>query len=253
MSGKKQNGELIGVIGDIHSNLTAFKAVFSYLSEVSKVWCLGDIVGYGPNPEECLEHLTKFDHITIAGNHDLGAIGKIDLMTFNTDARIACAWSGEKLSQQGQQFLADLPLTLNPKPEILLVHGTPNDPVWEYLLSAWQADAILTERNEKFVFVAHSHLPFVIEKVDQEPSVFKPIQPGETITLDQKESVRYIINPGSIGQPRDGDPRASFMLFDLDNSKLKYYRVAYQISETQERMRQAGLPRFLIERLAVGM
>jgi predicted phosphodiesterase len=239
------------VLSDIHSNLPALQVVLQKANEIGfdEMICLGDLVGYGPNPNECIEAVYSLPHNTIAGNHDWGAIGKADLIIFNRDARQALNWTQGELTHQHRQLLQSLPVT-RPLPEnILLSHGSPRKPVWEYLVDTNAANANFKEYDFEIALVGHTHLPLVFELNSADK--VKHIMPvaGEPYDLTSK---RAILNPGSVGQPRDMNPDASFALLDTDQKQWTFFRLPYPIEVTQERMRKLQLPTRLIARLEVG-
>lgn len=236
------------ILADVHGNLAAFDAVLGRIGEVDGVWCLGDNVGYGPEPNECVTGVMAFSGPVVAGNHDLGAIGKTSLDLFNPYAREACRWTSEVLDEDCAAYLRSLPKMAHPLEDVLLVHGSPRDPLWEYVLTLSQAEEILQSRDERCIFVGHSHIPFVFRWLGKAPEII-PLVEGR-LALDRGS--KYLINPGSIGQPRDGDPRASFMIFEPDELEIEYRRVAYPIERTQAKMADVGLDHFLIERLSLG-
>ncbi|MBE0448057.1 MAG: metallophosphoesterase family protein [Actinobacteria bacterium] len=241
----------VGIVADIHSNAEALKSVLERLVDTDEIWCLGDIVGYGPDPAECIDLIRLRSHRCIAGNHDLCVLQEIDASDFNPDALEACLWNKGHLSTEYLNYLRDLQLTIQPIPEVILAHGSPRNDIWEYILSSWQADRILSESKPSIVFVGHSHIPLMFKKAARAPIETIPLIEGEALSLDKE--VKYLVNPGSIGQPRDGDPRASFMIFNTDDYLLKYQRVEYPIEVTRKKMRHAGLPISLADRLIYGM
>ncbi|MEA3459769.1 MAG: metallophosphoesterase family protein, partial [Chloroflexota bacterium] len=181
------------VISDIHSNLAAFEAVLADAGEYDKVWCLGDLVGYGPRPNECIERLRQLDHVCVAGNHDWAAIGKLDLEDFNADARRACLWTRKTLSPENWKFLESLPERLEfPDLDFTLVHGSPRHPIWEYILSPFTAEANFAHFDTRFCLVGHTHVPTVFRQ--------RPWDPGELSNPLHLGEERLIINPGSVGQ-----------------------------------------------------
>jgi predicted phosphodiesterase len=240
------------VISDIHSNLTAFQAVLQDIEArggFERIWCLGDIVGYGPDPKECIALLRQYDHICVAGNHDWGAIGKIDVDDFNSEAAAACRWTGQQLNQQDVDYLANLPLVTS-EGDFTLAHGSPREPIWEYLVSTHVARFSFNYFQTKFCLVGHSHVPMVFELLAPDGECFINEFPTDIpLTLDGN---RLIINPGGVGQPRDSDPRASYAIYDSDLGVIWHHRVAYDISNTQQRMRERGLPYGLAARLSHG-
>ncbi|MFN3301954.1 MAG: metallophosphoesterase family protein [Patescibacteria group bacterium] len=242
----------IGILADIHSNLEALEAVLSELEKrkVKKIWHLGDIVGYGPNPNECIELIKKKKIISLAGNHDLAVIKKISTFNFNPYAATAVKLNSQEILEENKKFLENLSLILKPEKDIILTHGSIRDPIWEYLLEIYQAQEIFPLFKEKVLFVGHSHLPIIFEK--REDKIYQFRFPPDKAFLKFEDGCRYIINPGSVGQPRDYNQKASFIIFDNEILSLEYHRVEYNYKKTQEKMRQKGFPNFLIERLAIG-
>ncbi len=240
-----------GVIADIHGNLEAFEQVRPLLESVDTVCCLGDIVGYGPNPSECIELFQQIPNTAVVGNHDLGSVGKISLYDFNSDARQACNWTRGQLTDSQNDYLKGLPLQAEIGKDILLVHGSPRDPVWEYLLSPKDAEINFNRHNFRICFVGHTHIPAIFQKpTSGECEIVRP-EVNQPRQLNKK--MRYVINVGSIGQPRDGDPRASFAIFEEGTNTIEFFRVAYPVGKTQEKMKDKGLSPFLISRLSFGM
>ena len=235
------------IIGDIHSNLEAFQSVLDHAG-FQEVWCLGDIVGYGPDPGACLDLLMDHSPTAVAGNHDRAAVGLLSLETFNHYAAEACRWTTSNLSEAQQAYLRELPLVLNKDP-FTLVHGSLRDPVWEYLVHQEAALGTFRLLETQRCLVAHSHIPFVCRESNQHP-LFEPLPEGVALPLGEDH---VIINPGSVGQPRDGDARAAYVLYDADAETVTLHRVSYDIAATQEKMARAGLPEPLITRLAAGM
>jgi diadenosine tetraphosphatase ApaH/serine/threonine PP2A family protein phosphatase len=240
------------ILADIHANLEAFEAVREDIKQrggVDEIWCLGDIVGYGPNPRECLELLRQEPHICLAGNHDWAAVGKIDTSDFNPDAAAACQWTAKQLTQDDIDYLSRLPLKLV-RDNFTLVHGSPREPIWEYILSTQTAKINFGYFETQFCLVAHSHITFIFDYSAQN-GFCQLRQLLEELHL-REEKKNLIINCGGVGQPRDGDPRASYAIFDSDKEIIYHYRLPYDISTTQEKMRRAGLPSRLATRLSYG-
>ena len=239
------------IVSDIHSNLEALLAVLedaTRLGGFDEVWCLGDIVGYGPNPNECIDLLCGHTYVSVVGNHDLAAIGRLSTRDFNRSAALAAEWTAARLSPQHAELLASLPETVR-KGDFTLVHGSLRRPVWEYVVSADAARATFGLMETPFCLVGHSHMPFICREGDSEYS-FDPFPEGDRFHLGAD---RLIINPGGVGQPRDGDPRTSYAVYDSDEGTIQGVRVSYPIEATQEKMRRAGLPQRLIERLSFGV
>ena len=237
-----------GILADIHSNLPAFQAVLDDLEErggVDEIWCLGDIVGYGPDPSECISLLRQYAHLSVAGNHDWASIGKVDVSDFNPDAAAACRWTAGQLTEEDAAYLEGLPLTVR-RGEFTIVHGSPREPIWEYVVSARTALPNFDSFDTKYCLIGHSHLPLVFEHSGG-TCVLQPL-PRELKLADN----RLIINPGGVGQPRDGDPSASYAVYDENEMAVYHYRVVYDVEATQERMLRQGLPEFLVARLSYG-
>ena len=240
------------IIADIHANLAAFTAVLDDIERrggVEEVWCLGDVVGYGPDPHQCIELLCQYKHVCVAGNHDWAAIGKIDTSDFNPDAATACHWTAQQLTPEDIQYLDSLPLVVQ-RDDFTLVHGSPRNPIWEYLLSTSSAEQNFAYFQSQFCLVGHSHVPLVFECSDTGACLVSEF-PADTILKFAKN--RLIINPGGVGQPRDGDPRASYAIYDSEARSVAHYRVPYDIGATQARMVEYRLPVRLIMRLSYGM
>jgi len=240
------------IIADIHANLTAFSAVLDDIEHrggVEKVWCLGDVVGYGPDPHECIERLQQTNHICIAGNHDRAAIGKIDTADFNPDAATACHWTAQQLDSADVEYLGDLPLVIE-EDDFTLAHGSPREPIWEYLISTSVAKTNFAYFKSQFCLVGHSHAPLVFSCSENDICSASQLLPNIGLALGRN---RLIINPGGVGQPRDGDSRASYAIYDSETKQVRLYRVPYDIRATQDRMVARGLPIRLVSRLSYGM
>lgn len=237
------------IISDIHANLVALEIVLADAPDFDEIWCLGDLVGYGPNPNECIERIQDFRHISLAGNHDWAALGKLDLRNFNTDARNANLWTQSELAPSAREYLDGLPTSIE-RDGFYMAHASPKEPVWEYVLDTNVAYANFAHFSTPICLVGHTHVP-VIFRLDEQRQRCNPMVPPlpDPVSLDQQ---RMIINPGSVGQPRDGDPRASYAILDSESMIWEFRRVAYPVEITQERMRARGLPRRLIERLEMG-
>jgi predicted phosphodiesterase len=239
------------VISDIHANQAALSTVLGDAGAFDFIWCLGDLVGYGPDPNDCIEILCDYPHYSLAGNHDWAALGKLDITSFNSDARIACVWTQGELAASSRQYL-DALLTQDVKEPFTLAHASPRQPVWEYVL-----DPLIAQRNyayfeTPYCLVGHTHIPVIFSQTDSDSGSCKTLPPpyDGPIALNAKE--RLIINPGSVGQPRDGNPQASYAILDTDAMTWEHRRVPYPIEITQERMRARDLPSRLIERLEHG-
>jgi len=240
------------IIADIHANLAAFTAVLDDIKRrggVKEVWCLGDIVGYGPDPHRCIELLRRYSHVCIAGNHDWAAIGKIDTSDFNPDAAAACHWTTQQLCPEDIDYLDSLPLVIQ-RDSFTLVHGSPREPIWEYLLATSSARENFAYFQSQFCLVGHSHVPLIFE-YDEAGACSLNGFPADTVLTLAKN--RLIINPGGVGQPRDGDPRASYAIYDSETRTVTCNRVPYDIGLTQARMTKYSLPVHLVARLSYGV
>ncbi|MGE3271867.1 MAG: metallophosphoesterase [Chloroflexota bacterium] len=240
----------ITVVSDIHANLVAFDAVLSAAGTVDQVWCLGDIVGYGPRPNEVVARLAELKHLAVAGNHDHAAIGRIRTDDFNAYAQYAAQWTTDQLSAATQAYLGDLP-TIQMSGEFTLVHGSPRAHIWEYVLSVAIAQANFEAFSGPFCLLGHTHVPAVFALGPDGKIEARRIVGDAELSLAQP-GWRFILNPGSVGQPRDDDPRAAFLAIDTDRGTARWRRIEYNIAETQQQMREAKLPGRLIERLAGG-
>jgi predicted phosphodiesterase len=239
----------VAVISDIHANLHALEAVAEALEQEAPdaVWCLGDLVGYGPQPNPCCAWAAAETQVCLAGNHDLGVLGTLDLADFSGDAEAAASWTRGVLDDECRAFLAGLEPSAQPE-GISLYHASPRDPVWEYVLT-WEAarDAI-READTDLTIVGHSHVPLAI--VDGRGPIGGHVAGGTDIDLG---AGRWLLNPGSVGQPRDGDPGAAWLLLDLETRHASFRRVPYDVARTQAEIRDLGLPDALAERLALGV
>jgi diadenosine tetraphosphatase ApaH/serine/threonine PP2A family protein phosphatase len=238
----------IAVLSDIHANLIALDAVLASIGSVDAVWHLGDVVGYGPDPNGVVERLTAIGATGVRGNHDAAACGGPQIEYFNPDARAAMEWTRATIGQTTRAWLGRLP-ERHVDGDFSLVHGSPRDPMWEYITSIPVATAnmaVLGTRNGLF---GHTHVPVDIREGDRR---IEPISPGRgsESTLDER---RTLLNPGSVGQPRDGDPRASYMILDTAAASCSWHRVAYDIAAVQAAMEAAGLPPRLVARLTFGI
>jgi predicted phosphodiesterase len=238
----------VAVLSDIHANLVALEAVVASLGSVDAIWHLGDVVGYGPEPDGVVERLRSLDASGVRGNHDAAAVGLIDVDWFNPDARAAMEWTRERISEPTRTWLAALP-ERHTDGDFSLAHGSPRDPTWEYIVSLPIARANLAILQTAFGLNGHTHLPMVWAETDGHIEQIAPAA-GSTFTL---EPHRALINPGSVGQPRDGIVTASYLVIDTDAMTCSWQRVPYDIPAVQAAMTNAGLPRRLVDRLAFGV
>ncbi len=240
------------IIADIHANLDALNAVREDIERqggVDEVWCLGDVVGYGPEPRECISLLRQMTDICVAGNHDWAATEKLGTADFNPDAAAAIRWTAQQLDPKDIEYLNNLPLVIE-RGDFTLVHGSPREPVWEYILSTDSAKENFSCFKSAYCLVGHSHRPMVFSysKTGDCSVILFPTDSG--LVLGKS---RLIINPGGVGQPRDGDPRASYAIYDSESRQIRLCRVPYDISATQAKMTAQGLPSRLMARLSYGM
>jgi diadenosine tetraphosphatase ApaH/serine/threonine PP2A family protein phosphatase len=238
----------IAVISDIHANQHALEAVLAAIDAdgADEIWCLGDTVGYGPKPNECVALVRERTSICLAGNHDLVVLGKIDLAAFAGEAAAAAEWTRTILDADSTTFLA----ALEPKGAahgVELFHGSARDPVWDYVLDDAAARATLEATSAPLVLVGHSHV--ALEISDAGGLRGGQASPGTALDL---EAARRILNPGSVGQPRDGDPRAAWLVIDTELHRATFRRTDYPIGLTQAEMRERDLPELLAERLEHG-
>ena len=240
----------VAVVSDIHSNLHALEAVLAAIEAEApdELWCLGDLVGYGPRPNECCATIAEHADVCLAGNHDLAVRGSIDLEEFHGDAGRAATWTRGVLDPQWKELLDCL------EPEgsahgVALYHASARDPIWEYVLSDEAVLATLELADASLVLVGHSHVALQVVQSDEELAGGGAAA-GTELDLG---GVRALLNPGSVGQPRDGDPRAAYLLLDLEARHASFRRVEYDVERTQREMRDAGLPEMLAGRLALGL
>jgi len=237
----------VAVLSDIHANLPALDAVLDALGEVDAFWQLGDVVGYGPHPDEVVARLSEIGATGVRGNHDVAALGVLGVEWFNPAARRAVEWTARRISPATRAWLTGLPERMEIG-EITLVHGSPRDPTWEYITTTPDARANLAAFATPYCLYGHTHVPAVWR---EDNGRVEPLGPshGSVLPLDGR---RLLFNPGSVGQPRDGDPRASALVLDTGARRATWHRVAYPIATTQADIRAAGLPGWLADRLADG-
>lgn len=239
------------VISDIHANYTAFEAVLKHSQgEWDFVWCLGDVVGYGPDPNECVERLKELPQLCLAGNHDWAALNRLNARAFNPDARRAVEWTQDTLTTANTRFLEHLPVTFVIG-EYTLVHASPREPIWEYILEPSIAALNFPHFETPYCFVGHTHQPVIYTADDNEGAAQSALpQYNEPYALNGR---RQIINPGSIGQPRDQNPDAAYGILDMTSGIFEHRRIPYNIAEVQSRMIDHRLPERLITRLEHGL
>ena len=238
----------VAVLSDIHGNLVALDAVLASVGSVDAVWHLGDVVGYGPDPDGVVERLAGLGAVGVAGNHDLAAVGGDQIAWFNPDARAAMEWTRRRISDRTREWLAALPGRQRVS-QFSLVHGSERDPVWEYVTSVPVARANLAVLETRFGLHGHTHLPMAWAERDGRVEAIAPSADSTfQLTLE-----RALLNPGSVGQPRDGDPTAGYLVIDEDAGLCTWRRVAYDVPTVQAAMLDAGLPRRLADRLGFGL
>lgn len=238
----------VAVISDVHGNRHALEAVLASVDTAApdELWCLGDLVGYGPQPNECCREVAARSTACLRGNHDLVVLGELDLSDFAGDAARAARWTREVLADDARAFLAGLNSELQ-REGAALFHGSARDPVWEYVLSEEAARWTFEVTTEALVLVGHSHVPLAIS-FDGSELAGGLANDGAEVDL---AAGRWLLNPGSVGQPREGDPRACYLL--LDGDRASFRRVEYDVGRTQAEMREAGLPEALAARLGAGV
>src|SRR5512137_658749 len=226
------------VISDIHANLTALETVLADAGQVDQTWCLGDVVGYGPDPNEVVERLRDLPNLSIIlGNHDVAVLGQMDYAVFNTEARKSLLWQKKSVTPANLLYLESLPQDVLLRENVTLAHGSPRDPVWEYILNTLVARLNFEAFTTPYCFVGHSHIQcmFYLDILRDRVALDVP-RPNQAVKLNP----RAILNPGSVGQPRDRDPRSSYAIYDTEAETWTPRRVEYNISEVQDRIRAAG-------------
>ncbi len=237
------------IISDVHANLTALEAVLNAAGEVDAVWCLGDLVGYGPDPNECVERISWLPNLLcVKGNHDEAVAGEGDVEFFNDEAGTSIMITRKLITPDNLIYLQQLPEILTTD-IATLAHGSPRHPIWEYVLDSRAASVNFSSFDTTFALVGHTHLPVAFAlNIEEERIIRKPVKPDRPYIIDMKS----IINPGSVGQPRDFDPRASFMILDTETLSWENHRVTYDIPAVQERIRRLGMPEKHALRLSEG-
>jgi predicted phosphodiesterase len=241
---------LIAVVSDIHGNRHAFEAVLDAIesTDCSEMWCLGDIVGYGADPDACVDLARRHAAVCLAGNHDLGVRGDLPLEEFSRGAALAASWTQATITAETRRYLMKLNPT-NLEEPVGLYHASPRDPVWEYVLSPLQAELCLDVQAHRVCLIGHSHIALSFSRFEGAPSSGQTHAAGQELDLRTGE---WLINPGSVGQPRDGDPRAAWIELDTGNWTVKYRRTEYDIAGAAAAIRAARLPDSLAERLSFG-
>jgi predicted phosphodiesterase len=240
----------IAVVSDIHGNRHAFEAVLDEIesTDCSEMWCLGDLVGYGAEPDACVELARKHAAVCLAGNHDLGVRGDLPLEEFSRGAALAARWTQATITPETLAYLQGLePQSLDE--EVGLFHASPRDPVWEYVLSPLQAELCLDVQSHRVCLIGHSHIALAFSRSEGAPASGQTYPAEVELEIEEGE---WLINPGSVGQPRDGDPRAGWIELDTGNWSATYRRTEYDIAGAAAAIRAARLPDSLAERLSFG-
>jgi predicted phosphodiesterase len=240
----------VAVISDIHGNRQAFEAVLEDVaaSDAAELWCLGDLVGYGADPDACVGLAREHAAVCLAGNHDLAAVGEVPLEAFSPGASLSMEWTREAMDAESLAFLGGLRPQGQEGP-VGLYHASPREPVWEYVLSALLADLCLDEQRQRVCLIGHSHVALSFSRRDGEPATGEPRRDGTELDVSGGE---WLLNPGSVGQPRDGDSRAAWLLLDLDGWTASYRRTVYDVAGAAAAIRAARLPDSLAQRLEYG-
>jgi len=240
----------VAIVSDVHGNRHAFEAVLDEIADSGcrELWCLGDLVGYGADPDACVALAAAHVSICLAGNHDLGVTGSIPLEQFSRGAALAATWTQEQISAETRAYLNALEPQKLDEP-VGLYHASPRDPIWEYVLSPLQAELCLDVQVQRVSLIGHSHVALSFSRFPGDGAT------GETRGADEEldlQNGEWLINPGSVGQPRDGDPRAAWLELDLDAWRAVYRRTEYDIAGAAAAIRAARLPDSLAERLQYG-
>jgi predicted phosphodiesterase len=252
----------VAVISDIHANLPAFEAVLDAIerSEAEEIWCLGDLVGYGAQPDQCADLARERCALTLVGNHDLAVLGELDISAFSSAAAEAAVWTADNCEPQTLDYMRSL-TPRGEREDIDLYHASPRDPVWEYVLSLEQAEACMKAHDRPIALIGHSHVALFFVRGGAFPGAIggearsqdgvRGAQASDSARLDLGEG-DWLINPGSVGQPRDGDPRAAWLELETEEGLGVYHRVPYDIDAAAGPILDAGLPKHLAERLYIG-
>jgi len=243
----------VAAISDVHANLPALEAVLAaaQAAEVEETWCLGDVLGYGVEPDACADLVRERCEVCLVGNHDLAVLGALDVADFSEAAAAAVEWTREAVSDRTLEFLAEL-APAGERGGLGLFHASPRDPVWEYVLSGEQADGAMDSHPERIGLIGHSHVAlFFTRPRRDEAGEPRGAQAGDGTLLNLGRG-EWLVNPGSVGQPRDGDPRAAWLELDTEAETARFHRVEYEIDRAAKPIAEAGLPRRLADRLYLG-
>lgn len=240
----------VAIVSDIHGNRQALEAVLraAETANVDELWCLGDLVGYGGDPNPCVELIRECATVCLAGNHDLAVLGDLDIDQFSRGAAIAVEWTREVLCDENLSYLRELE-TKNLGGAVDLYHASPRDPVWEYVLSTLQAELCMDAQRQRIALVGHSHVALAFSRLSGQPASGETRAEGTVVDISTGE---WLINPGSVGQPRDGDPRAAWLILDLGAEVATWQRSEYDVAAASAAIRAARLPDSLADRLQYG-
>lgn len=243
----------IAVVSDIHANLPALEGVLGAIdgAGVEEVWCLGDVIGYGAHPDACADLVRERCDLCLVGNHDLAVLGTLDVAAFSQAAADAVAWTRKNVAARTLELLRELEPAAQ-RQGVALFHASPRDPVWEYVLSAEQADACLDVQAERVGLIGHSHVAlFFVRNGTAGQADIRGAEASDDTLLDLGQG-SWLVNPGSVGQPRDGDPRAAWLELDTDEQTARFHRTEYDVARAASAIAAAGLPKRLGERLRTG-
>ena len=243
------------ILSDIHSNLEALEAALQHAQgRYDRIICCGDLVGYGPNPNEVTAWIRELGPVVVRGNHEKAALGLVDLSLFNPLAKMAALWTRDRLSRENREYLEKIPAGSVDEDHFTVVHGSLLDED-QYLVDLEDAMENFPQTRHPVTFFGHTHIQggFVLFQDGRAGLLNPEIKRGITesqLRVDPQN--KYLVNPGAVGQPRDYDPRAAFVIYDSDENLVRYFRIGYPVEKTQEKMRAAGLPQYLIDRLSLG-
>ena len=240
----------VAILTDIHSNLPALEAVLAAIEEagIERRWCLGDVVGYGAQPDECTKLVWERCELSLVGNHDLAVTGEISTEVFSASAAAAVEWTRANSEESTVEYLKNLE-PADTEREVALYHASPRDPVWEYVLATDQARECMEDQAARVSLIGHSHVALAFHRPEGQPATGAACRGGDSADLGAGE---WLMNPGSVGQPRDGDSRAAWLELDTDDWRATYHRVSYDVDRAAAAIREAGLPELLADRLYVG-
>jgi diadenosine tetraphosphatase ApaH/serine/threonine PP2A family protein phosphatase len=242
----------VAAITDVHANLPALEAVIGAIDDagIDEIWCLGDVVGYGVEPDACSDLVRERCEICLAGNHDLAVLGGLDIASFSEAAAVAVEWTRAHAAERTLEFLRELEPS-GERADIGLFHASPRDPVWEYVLSAEQAEAGIDANPHRIGLIGHSHVALFFSRPEGGNGDSRAAQASDGALLEIGQG-GWLVNPGSVGQPRDGDPRAAWLELDTEAETARFHRVAYEIERAAAPIAAAGLPSRLADRLYTG-